>query len=102
MTYFHKLHNKLYCLIVNVDELWSLLPQEAKDDALLIDVTQTASSRFWAKDGSSPEKMWLYINEAASKLIKTTVDQFWSNTELKEIHEKKERVDDGNVRECSS
>ncbi|TQD91118.1 hypothetical protein C1H46_023293 [Malus baccata] len=49
MTYFHKLHNKLYCLIVNVDELWSILPQEAKDDALLVDVTQTTSSRFWAR-----------------------------------------------------
>ncbi|CAN6687694.1 unnamed protein product [Malus baccata var. baccata] len=39
MTYFNKLHYKFYCPIVNVDKLWSLLSQEAKDNALLIDVT---------------------------------------------------------------
>ncbi|KAM2989092.1 hypothetical protein FF2_003107 [Malus domestica] len=39
MTYFHKLRYKFYCPIVNVDKLWSLLPQEAKDNALLIDGT---------------------------------------------------------------
>ncbi|KAK9903882.1 hypothetical protein M0R45_000853 [Rubus argutus] len=40
-----ELRNKFYCPIVNVDKLWSLVPQEAKDKATkdnvpLIDVTQ--------------------------------------------------------------
>uniref|UniRef100_A0A7N0VNK9 Large ribosomal subunit protein uL15/eL18 domain-containing protein n=1 Tax=Kalanchoe fedtschenkoi TaxID=63787 RepID=A0A7N0VNK9_KALFE len=33
MRYFHKLRNKFYCPIVNVDKLWSLVPQEVKDKA---------------------------------------------------------------------
>ncbi|KAG5602439.1 hypothetical protein H5410_033809 [Solanum commersonii] len=47
MRYFHKLRNKFYCPTVNIDTLWSLLPQEMKDKAAankgtapLIDVTQ--------------------------------------------------------------
>ncbi|KAJ4974146.1 hypothetical protein NE237_007320 [Protea cynaroides] len=45
MQYFHKLRNKFYCPIVNIDKLWSLIPQEVKDkaspeNAPLIDVTQ--------------------------------------------------------------
>ena len=47
MRYFHKLRNKFYSPIVNIDKLWSLIPQDAKDKALkskdtapLIDVTQ--------------------------------------------------------------
>ncbi|PIA51714.1 hypothetical protein AQUCO_01100529v1 [Aquilegia coerulea] len=44
--YFHKLRNKFYCPTVNIDKLWSLVPQEIKDkanttgNAPLIDVTQ--------------------------------------------------------------
>ncbi|KAG5032380.1 hypothetical protein JHK82_015966 [Glycine max] len=30
MGYFHKLHNKFYSSILNIDKLWSLLPQEVK------------------------------------------------------------------------
>ncbi|KAF7806040.1 U-box domain-containing protein 36 [Senna tora] len=45
MRYFHKLRNKFYCPIVNIDKLWSLVPQElkdkaSKDNAPMIDVTQ--------------------------------------------------------------
>ncbi|KAJ4976507.1 hypothetical protein NE237_001613 [Protea cynaroides] len=45
MRYFHKLRNKFYCPIINIDKLWSLIPQEVKDkaspeNAPLIDVTQ--------------------------------------------------------------
>ncbi|CBI14967.3 unnamed protein product, partial [Vitis vinifera] len=28
MRYFHKLRNKFYCPIVNIDKLWSLIPQD--------------------------------------------------------------------------
>ncbi|KAK1435758.1 hypothetical protein QVD17_01527 [Tagetes erecta] len=45
MRYFHKLRNKFYCPIVNVDKLWSLVPQDVKekssaDKVPVIDVTQ--------------------------------------------------------------
>ncbi|KAF8390489.1 hypothetical protein HHK36_025015 [Tetracentron sinense] len=45
MRYFHKLRNKFYNPIVNIDKLWSLIPQEIKDKASpdnvpLLDVTQ--------------------------------------------------------------
>ena len=46
MRYFHKLRNKFYSPILNIDKLWSLVPQEVKDKASkenkapLIDVTQ--------------------------------------------------------------
>ncbi|KAJ6769295.1 60S RIBOSOMAL PROTEIN L27A-3 [Salix koriyanagi] len=45
MRYFHKLRNKFYCPIVNIDKLWSMVPQDVKDKATkdtvpMIDVTQ--------------------------------------------------------------
>ncbi|KAL8496575.1 hypothetical protein ACS0TY_020316 [Phlomoides rotata] len=39
MRYFYKVINKLFCPTVNIDRLWSLAPQEVKDNALLIDFT---------------------------------------------------------------
>ncbi|XP_070668763.1 uncharacterized protein [Malus domestica] len=33
MRYFHRLRNKFHCPIVNLDKLWSLVPQEVKDKA---------------------------------------------------------------------
>ncbi|KAL8118390.1 large ribosomal subunit protein uL15x-like [Apium graveolens] len=33
MRYFHKLRNKFYCPIVNVDKLWSMVPQDVKESA---------------------------------------------------------------------
>ncbi|KAL7099217.1 hypothetical protein ACP275_09G069300 [Erythranthe tilingii] len=45
MRYFHKLRNKFFCPTVNIDTLWSMVPQEVKDKATkdnapVIDVTQ--------------------------------------------------------------
>ncbi|KAG6394750.1 hypothetical protein SASPL_145340 [Salvia splendens] len=45
MRYFHRLRNKFHCPTINIDRLWSLVPQEvkdkeSKDNAPLIDVTQ--------------------------------------------------------------
>ncbi|XP_057807778.1 60S ribosomal protein L27a-3-like [Salvia miltiorrhiza] len=42
--YFHELRNKFHCPTVNIDRLWSLVPQKvkdkaSKDNASLIDVT---------------------------------------------------------------
>ncbi|GAU35804.1 hypothetical protein TSUD_155790 [Trifolium subterraneum] len=33
MRYFHKLRNKFYSPTVNIDKLWSLIPQQVKDQA---------------------------------------------------------------------
>ncbi|KAJ3673646.1 hypothetical protein LUZ60_005638 [Juncus effusus] len=46
MRYFHKLRNKFYCPTVNVDKLWSLVPEDVKAKANgeaaapMIDVSQ--------------------------------------------------------------
>ncbi|KAJ0011309.1 hypothetical protein Pint_33337 [Pistacia integerrima] len=45
MRYFHKLRNKFYYPIVNIDKLWSMVledvkEKEGKDNLPLIDVTQ--------------------------------------------------------------
>jgi large subunit ribosomal protein L27Ae len=45
MRYFHKLRNKIYCPIVNIDKIASLIPRDVKDKAAkemkapVIDVT---------------------------------------------------------------
>ncbi|KAK2991168.1 hypothetical protein RJ640_015473 [Escallonia rubra] len=33
MSYFHRLRNKFHCPVVNVEHLWSLVPQEAQEKA---------------------------------------------------------------------
>ncbi|BAT99487.1 60S ribosomal protein L27a-3-like [Vigna umbellata] len=81
MRYFHKLRNKFHCPIVNIDKLWSLLPQEAKDKALkskdtapVIDVTQHGYFKVLGK-GVLPENQPFVvkaklISKIAEKKIK--------------------------------
>ncbi|OMO94494.1 Ribosomal protein L18e/L15P [Corchorus olitorius] len=43
MRYFHKLRNKFYCPIININKLWSLIPEDVKaktnkDSAPMIDI----------------------------------------------------------------
>ncbi|OMO69302.1 Ribosomal protein L18e/L15P [Corchorus olitorius] len=33
MRYFHKLRNKFYCPIININKLWSLIPEDVKAKA---------------------------------------------------------------------
>ncbi|KAL3824880.1 hypothetical protein ACJIZ3_020909 [Penstemon smallii] len=45
MRYFHKLRNQFFCPTVNIDKIWSMIPQEvrdkaSKDNVPLFDVTQ--------------------------------------------------------------
>ncbi|KAK2989738.1 hypothetical protein RJ640_030231 [Escallonia rubra] len=46
MRYFHRLRNKFHCPIVNVERLWSMVPQEVREKAAgsgaapVLDVTQ--------------------------------------------------------------
>ena len=79
MRYFHKLRNKFYCPIVNVDKLWSLLPNDVKDKASndsapVIDVTQFGFFKVLGK-GVLPENKPVVvkaklISKIAEKKIK--------------------------------
>ncbi|PQM42987.1 60S ribosomal protein L27a-2 [Prunus yedoensis var. nudiflora] len=79
MRYFHKLRNKFYCPIVNVDKLWSLVPQEAKDkaaankgnDVPLIDVTQFGYFKVLGK-GALPQNQPVVVK---AKLISKTAEK---------------------------
>ncbi|XP_013743693.1 60S ribosomal protein L27a-3-like [Brassica napus] len=59
MWYFHKLRNKFHCPIVNLDRLWSLVPEDVKakatkDKVTLIDETQHGVFKVLGK-GHLPE-----------------------------------------------
>nr|XP_027082364.1 60S ribosomal protein L27a-3-like [Coffea arabica] len=76
MRYFHKLRNKFHCLIVNIDKLWSLVPQEAKDKATkdnvpLIDVTQFRYFKVMGK-GVLPENQPVVVKV---KLVSKTAEK---------------------------
>jgi large subunit ribosomal protein L27Ae len=79
MRYFHKLRNKFHCPIVNIDKLWSMVPQDVKDKATkdtvpMIDVTQFGYFKVLGK-GVLPEKQPIVvkaklISKIAEKKIK--------------------------------
>ncbi|XP_074569725.1 large ribosomal subunit protein uL15y-like [Curcuma longa] len=64
MRHFHLLRNKYHCPIVNVDRLWSLVPDDVKDaaskdgrgaNAPLMDVTQFGYFKVLGKGKLPPE-----------------------------------------------
>ncbi|KAL7093752.1 hypothetical protein ACP275_11G059400 [Erythranthe tilingii] len=79
MRYFHKLRNQFHCPIVNIDKLWSMIPQDVrdkatKDNAPMIDVTQFGYFKVLGK-GLLPENKPLVvkaklISKVAEKKIK--------------------------------
>ncbi|KAJ6870765.1 60S ribosomal protein L27a-3 [Populus alba x Populus x berolinensis] len=79
MRYFHKLRNKFHCPIVNIDKLWSMVPQDVKDKATkdtvpMIDVTQFGYFKVLGK-GVLPEKQPIVVkaklvSKIAEKKIK--------------------------------
>ncbi|KAG9148906.1 hypothetical protein Leryth_022065 [Lithospermum erythrorhizon] len=80
MRYFHKLRNKFHCPIVNVDNLWSMVPQQLKDKATkpsevpMIDVTQFGYFKVLGK-GFLPQNTALVVkaklvSKVAEKKIK--------------------------------
>ncbi|KAB2041959.1 hypothetical protein ES319_D02G183800v1 [Gossypium barbadense] len=79
MRYFHKLRNKFYCPIVNINKLWSLVPQDVKakankDSAPMIDVTQFGYFKVLGK-GVLPQNQPMVVkaklvSKAAEKKIK--------------------------------
>ncbi|KAI3820735.1 hypothetical protein L1987_08283 [Smallanthus sonchifolius] len=76
MRYFHKLRNKFYCPIVNVDKLWSLVPQDVKekstaDKVPVIDVTQHGYFKVLGK-GTVPASQPFVVK---AKLISKTAEK---------------------------
>ncbi|MCL7050699.1 hypothetical protein MKW94_020886, partial [Papaver nudicaule] len=76
MRYFHKLRNKFHCPIVNIDKLWSLVPQEVKDKASadkapVIDVTQFGYFKVLGK-GVLPDNQPIVVK---AKLISKTAEK---------------------------
>ncbi|KAG4215144.1 hypothetical protein ERO13_A01G159500v2 [Gossypium hirsutum] len=76
MRYFHKLRNKFYCPIVNIDKLWSLVPQDVKakankDAAPMIDVTQFGYFKVLGK-GVLPEDQPIVVK---AKLVSKTAER---------------------------
>lgn len=82
MRYFHKLRNKFYCPTVNIDRLWSLLPEETKAKCLedgvngapLLDVTQFGYFKVLGKgmlpDGKPIVVKTKLVSKIAEKKIK--------------------------------
>ena len=77
MRYFHRLRNKFHCPIVNLDKLWSLVPQDVKDkaakgnEAPLLDVTQFGYFKVLGK-GVLPSSQPLVVK---AKLISKTAEK---------------------------
>nr|XP_016512859.1 PREDICTED: 60S ribosomal protein L27a-2-like [Nicotiana tabacum] len=78
MRYFHKLRNKFHCPTINIDNLWSLVPQEVKDKAKssngaapLIDVTQYGYFKVLGK-GVLPENQAVVVK---AKLISKNAEK---------------------------
>ncbi|XP_058767462.1 large ribosomal subunit protein uL15y-like [Vicia villosa] len=78
MRYFHKLRNKFHCPTVNIDTLWSLLPQEVKDKAAkekdrapVIDVSQFGYFKVLGK-GVLPVNQAVVVK---AKLISKTAEK---------------------------
>ncbi|MFQ6666721.1 hypothetical protein Gotur_032974 [Gossypium turneri] len=76
MRYFHKLRNKFYCPIVNIDKLWSLVPQDVKakankDSAPMIDVTQFGYFKVLGK-GVLPQNQPMVVK---AKLVSKTAEK---------------------------
>ncbi|KAL5995114.1 60S ribosomal protein L27a-3 [Asimina triloba] len=79
MRYFHKLRNKFYRPIVNIDRLWSLIPEDVKEKAKsasagqapLIDITQFGYFKLLGK-GMLPEGQPVVVK---AKLVSKTAEK---------------------------
>ena len=79
MRYFHKTMNKFHCPIINLDKLWSLVPEAVKEQcsgeekAPVLDVTKFGYFKVLGK-GQLPEQALIvkakFISKLAEKKIK--------------------------------
>ncbi|KAH6800465.1 Ribosomal protein L18e/L15 superfamily protein [Perilla frutescens var. hirtella] len=85
MRYFHKLRKKFHYSTVNIDRLWSLVPQKvkdkaSKDNAPLIDITRFGYFKVLGK-GLLPECKPVFlkaklVSKNAEKKIKKAGEDF--------------------------
>ncbi|KAL7171568.1 hypothetical protein ACSBR2_036261 [Camellia fascicularis] len=76
MRYFHRLWNTLYCSIVNINKLWSLVSQEIKakaspTNASMIDVIQFSCFKVLGK-GVLPQSMPIVVK---AKIVLKTAEE---------------------------
>lgn len=80
MRHFHLLKNQTYCPVINLDQIWSLVPEEArkqiadmKDKLPVVDLTQHGYFKVLGK-GNLPEQPMIvkarYFSELAEERIK--------------------------------
>ncbi|KAI3765872.1 hypothetical protein L2E82_15918 [Cichorium intybus] len=79
MRYFHRLRNKFHCPIVNVDKLWSMVPEDVREKASadkipVVDVTQLGYFKVLGKGMVPPSHPMVVkaklISKTAEKKIK--------------------------------
>lgn len=80
MRYFHKTNNQYFCPTINLDRLWTLVPQEVraankakKDVAPVLDITQSGYFKVLGK-GTLPDQPLIvkakFFSKTAEKKIK--------------------------------
>jgi len=80
MRYFHKTMNKFHCPIVNIDKLWSLVPEAVKEkvdgdsSAPLLDVTQHGFFKVLGK-GDLPKQPMVVKAKFFSKLAEKKIKE---------------------------
>ena len=81
MRYFHKTNNKFYCPSINLDKLWTLVPDEVRlqnkdktDVAPVLDITEQGYFKVLGK-GSLPNQPLIvkakFFSKGAEKKIKS-------------------------------
>ncbi|CAD5177448.1 large ribosomal subunit protein uL15x-like [Musa acuminata AAA Group] len=80
MRYFHRLRNKFHCPALNVDRLWSLVPDAVKDAAAkdaaaapLIDVTQFGYFKVLGKGMLPPGRSVVVKAKLISKIAEKKI-----------------------------
>ncbi|CAM6105160.1 unnamed protein product [Calypogeia fissa] len=80
MRYFHKTMNKFYCPLINVDKLWSLVPEPVREKASsesagpLLDVTQFGFFKVLGK-GDPPSQPLVVKAKFFSKLAEKKIKE---------------------------
>ncbi|RAL47455.1 unnamed protein product [Cuscuta campestris] len=80
MRYFHRLRNRFHCPTVNIEQIWSLLPPEAKekaakskDSAPLVDVTQFGYFKVLGKGVLPPSQPIVVKAKLISKIAEKKI-----------------------------
>ncbi|KAK8971485.1 60S ribosomal protein L27a-3 [Platanthera guangdongensis] len=83
MRYFHRLRNKFHCPIVNVDRLWSLVPEDVKaasanapaGTAPMIDVSQFGYFKVLGKGTLPPSQPIIVKAKLVSKIAEKKIKE---------------------------